>query len=165
MGIKRILRHLTTTDWQVNRTLPRAALRNIEEAIGASEATHTGQICIVVEGAIEGPRLLKCQSARERAVELFSQLRVWDTEHNNGVLVYLLLADRDVEILADRGIHQQVGDSEWERVCHEMEQAFRRSDFAGGLLAGIQSISSHLSRHFPRDGAHPNELPDAPRVF
>src|SRR5581483_5705279 len=105
MNITRLLRHLGTPRWQVRRKFPAASLAAIEAAIKHTEATHSGQICFAVEAALEIAPLLRGRSARERAVDVFSQLRVWDTEHNNGVLIYLLLADRDVEILADRGIH------------------------------------------------------------
>jgi uncharacterized membrane protein len=112
MNIKRIARHLMATHWQVNRAFPRRTLIAIEKSIQASETAHVGEIRFVVEGALDGTPLFKGQSARERAIDVFSQLRIWDTEHNNGVLIYLLLADRDVEIVADRGIHSKVGSLE-----------------------------------------------------
>ena len=102
------------TPWQVKRAFPSQTLIAIEQAIKTSETAHTGEIRFVVEGALDGSLLFKGQSARERAIDVFSQLRLWDTEHNNGVLIYLLLADRDVEIVADRGIHSKMGSNEWE---------------------------------------------------
>ncbi len=92
-------------------------------------------------------------------------LRVWDTEHNNGVLIYLLLADHDVEIVADRGIHSRVGNEGWERVCQSMEAAFRRGDFAGGVVGGVRAVGEHLQRHYPARGQQRNELPDRPAVL
>jgi uncharacterized membrane protein len=109
--------------------------------------------------------LLRNQSARGRAIDMFSLLRVWDTEHNNGVLLYLLLADRDVEIVADRGISRHVAPDEWERICREMERAFRQGRFEEGVLAGIRTVSAHLVRHHPGEGKRLNELPDAPVVL
>ena len=119
----------------------------------------------MVEGALEWSALWRDQAARERALELFSLLRVWDTEHNTGVLIYLLLADRDVEIIADRGIDRRVGSAEWQRICRGMEECFRRGDFVPGVKQGIDAISAHLIRHFPAAGENPNELPDQPTVL
>jgi uncharacterized membrane protein len=113
MGIGRILTHLFTTAWSVRRAFPANLLDRIEETIRESEATHAGQIRFAVEHSLDLPELLRGVLARERAVEVFSTLRVWDTEQNNGVLIYLLLADHDVEIVADRGIHARVGAQGW----------------------------------------------------
>ena len=165
MNIKRILRHLVTTHWRVNRAFPRQTLNAIEQAIKASEAAHVGSIRFAVEGALHSTPLLKGQSARERALEVFSQLRVWDTEHNNGLLIYLLLADRAVEIVADRGIHSKVGSREWEAICRQMETAFKRTNYEGGVVSGIQAVTQHLMKHFPASGAARNELPDKPVVL
>ncbi len=160
MHMKRWLRHFTMSPWQVKRAFPSALLTAIEAAIGACEKKHGGEIRFAVEGALDTTALLAGQNARGRAIDVFSHLRVWDTEHNNGVLIYLLLADRDVEIVADRGIHGQVGAEGWETICREMEAAFRQGDYEKGVLAGIQSVSDHLAKHFPTSGRH--ELPDAP---
>ena len=125
-----------------------------------------GEILFAVEAALNTWPLLRDQSARERAVEAFAQLRVWDTEYNNGVLIYLLLADRDVEIIADRGINSKVGSGEWEKICREMEEAFRLGQFESGVIAGIQGIGNHLQAHFPaeRKGGE-NELSDRPVIL
>jgi uncharacterized membrane protein len=96
---------------------------------------------------------------------VFSTLRVWDTEQNNGVLIYLLLADHDVEIVADRGIHARVGSESWEAVCRQMEAAFRQGDFERGVLAGIRAVSEHLRRHYPAQGPQANEVPNRPAVL
>jgi len=95
---------------------------------------------------------------------VFSQLRVWDTEHNNGVLIYLLLADRDVEIVADRGFHAKVGSQEWEQICRTMETAFKQANYEAGVLSGIQAVTEHLVAHFPAYADSRNELPDKPVV-
>ena len=153
------------TRWQVNRVFPRRSLTAVEQAIKASEAAHVGEIRFVVEGALDGTPLFNGQSARERAIDVFSQLRIWDTEHNNGVLIYLLLADRDVEIVADRGIHAKVGSGEWETICRNMEAAFKKANYEGGVVSGIQAVTQHLVKHFPASGAGQNELPDKPVVL
>jgi uncharacterized membrane protein len=118
-----------------------------------------------VEGGLDGAPLFRDQSPAERAIELFAQLRVWDTEHNNGLLIYLLLADRAVEIVADRGIHAKVGTEEWSKVCRQMEAAFRQSDFEGGVVGGVQAVTQHLMTHFPSVAHSRNELPDKPVVL
>jgi uncharacterized membrane protein YgcG len=158
--IKRILKHLLVTDGQVNRAFPPSALRAIEEVITASEAEHTGEIRFVVEGGLDGIPLFKGQSARERAIELFSRLRMWDTQDNSGLLIYLLLADRAVEIVADRGISAKVSPHEWGGICREMESAFKKSSYATGVVGGVQAVTHHLVTHFPADGSSGNELPD-----
>lgn len=165
MKISRITRHLLTTHGQVARAFPQSALNAIEKAIKASETAHAGEIRFVVEGALDGTPLFKDQSPRERAIELFAQLGVWDTEHNNGLLLYLLLADRAVEIVADRGIHDKVGSEEWGKVCRQMEAAFKQTNFEGGVVSGVQAVSQHLAKHFPSVARIKNELPDKPVVL
>lgn len=137
-------------------------MQAIESAIAESETTHYGEIRFAVESALDVDSLLKGKSARERAIEVFSQLRVWDTELNNGVLIYLLLADHKVEIVADRGVHREVGQQGWDKICREMEQAFRQERFEEGVVAGIHAISEHLLRHYPAQGGNVNELQDTP---
>ena len=150
------------TRWMVNRVFPGDTLVAIDKAVKASEATHRGELRFVVEGALHIESLLRGQSARERAIDVFSQLRIWDTARNNGVLIYLLLADRDVEIVADRGIDAKVGPQGWERICRKMEAAFRQADYEGGVVGGIQEVTRHLAEHFPPRGDDRNELPDKP---
>ena len=160
MNLKRICCHLAMTHWQVQRAVPRRTLAAIEEAIKASENLHVGEVRFVVEGALDAAPLFAGQSARERAIDVFSQLRIWDTKHNNGVLIYLLLADRDVEIVADRGIHMKVGAPEWEKICRAMETDFTKHNYKGGAVGGIQAATRHLGKHFSRSGGDQNELPD-----
>lgn len=162
MNIKRIVKHLLATRGQVRRAFPRSALITIEKAIKASETAHVGEIRFAVEGALDDVPLFKGQSARERAIEVFSKLRVWDTQYNNGLLIYVLLADRAVEIVADRGIDAKVGPQEWNKICQQMETAFRQSNYEGGVLSGVQAVTQHLVAHFPADGHEGNELPDKP---
>jgi len=165
MGIRRIGRHLLEHRWRLRRDFPPKVLAAIEQAIKAGEATHSGQVRFVVEGALDGAPLFRDQPARERALDIFSQLRIWDTTHNNGVLIYLLLADRDVEIVADRGIDAKVGAEGWEKICTEMEADFRSGNFERGAIRGIEAVSQQLAAHFPGHGGGPNELPDAPVVM
>jgi uncharacterized membrane protein len=165
MSIKRIGKHLLEHRWRVRRIFPPEALAVIERAIKAGEQTHSGQVRFAVEGALDGKPLFKNQPARERALDIFSQLRIWDTAHNNGVLIYLLLADRQVEIVADRGIDAKVGAAGWERICTAMQADFKAGNFAGGVVKGIAAVSRQLAVHFPKHGAGPNELSDKPVVI
>ena len=165
MNWLRLLRHLMSPHWRVRRSLAPVALVRIERAIAQSETRHGGQIRFAVEHALDTVSLLRGLSARERALDVFSALKVWDTEHDNGVLIYLLLADRNVEIIADRGIHGRVGAEGWETICREMERAFSEGSFEQGLLSGIERVSSLLESHFPRARRGPDELPDRPVVL
>src|SRR5216684_5544988 len=165
MGIRRIGKHLLEHRWRVRRIFSPRVLAAIEAAIEASEAKHSGQIRFVVEGALDGVPLFRNHSARERALDIFSRLRIWDTAHNNGVLIYLLLADRDFEIVADRGIDAKVGFAAWEQICVDMETDFRAGNFESGVIKGIEAVSRQLAAHFPAQGAGRNELPDAPVVI
>lgn len=162
MDIKRIIRHLTASHAAMRRLFPRGTLTRIEHVIGEVEKTHAGQIRFVVEDALPLKHLLAGLLARDRAIEIFSHLRVWDTEHNNGVLIYLLLADRAVEIVADRGVHGKLGQATWAAVCRDMESAFRRGKYEEGAVAGIRSVGAHLAQHYPHNGKKLNELPDHP---
>jgi uncharacterized membrane protein len=163
--IRRLFRHLFSARWRVRRAFPMRAMRAIEAEIRQCEAMHEGELRFAVEGELDFLALLRNQSARERAIEVFSQLRIWDTGHNNGVLIYLLLADHDVEIIADRGIHAHVGDQGWEAICRDMELAFRQGRFEEGVIAGIRAVGAHLARHYPRRGEKANELPNAPVIL
>lgn len=165
MGLKRIGKHLLGNRSRVRKAFPPQALAAIERAIKASEARHAGQIRFVVEGALDGAPLFRDQPARARAIDVFGQLRIWDTTHNNGVLIYLLLADRDVEIVVDRGIDVKVGTAGWEKICQMMEAEFRTGHFERGVIAGIDAVTQHLVAHFPREGRGVNELPDKPVVL
>jgi uncharacterized membrane protein len=165
MSIGRITRHLLQHHWRRRIAFPPSVLARIEQAIMAGEATHGGQVRFVVEGALDGAPLFRNQPARERALDIFSQLRIWDTAHNNGVLIYLLLADRTVEIVADRGIDAKVGDASWKKICAEMEGDFRRGDFEPGIIKGIEAVSRLMAEHFPAERGGRNELPDAPVVI
>jgi uncharacterized membrane protein len=165
MSIKRIGKHLLEHHWRARRIFTPKVLTAIEQAIKAGEATHSGQVRFVVEGALDGKPLFKNQPARERALDIFSHLRIWDTAHNNGVLIYLLLADRQVEIVADRGIDAKVGREGWRKICADMERDFKAGNFEAGVIKGIEAVSRQLAAHFPKHGPGKNELPDAPVVM
>lgn len=158
-----MFRHLFTGDLAARRAFPEAALARIERAVRESESRHAGQIRFAVEGGLDFGDLVRGLPARERAIDLFSMLRIWDTEHNNGVLIYLLLADRDVEIVADRGIAARVGQESWESICRAMEAAFREGRFVEGVEQGIAAATAILESHFPGPGS--GELSDRPVVI
>ena len=162
----RIFRHLVYFPGTVRRAFPPATLDAIEQAIRTCEDSHQGEIRFVVEGAIGLLPLLRGVTARQRAIEMFSALRVWDTEHNNGVLIYLLLADRKVEIVADRGVDQLAGSPIWEGICRTMESAFHQGHFEEGVVGGIRAIGACLATYYPAPGgAKHNELSDRPVVL
>jgi len=162
MDLARIARHLFVLPAAARRAFPPGSLDAIEKAIREAERTHAGQIRFAVESSLDVAMLLRGGSARERALEVFSQLRVWDTEHNNGVLIYLLLAERDVEIVADRGIHARTR-PQWEEVCRAMEAELKQGNYEKAVTDGIRAVARHLARHFP--GSRANELPDRPVVL
>ena len=165
MDFNRIISHLFFFPWAMRRALSAADLRELGNAIQASEASHRGELRFAVEGALDVGQLWSGMTARERAVDLFSSLRIWDTAENNGVLIYLLLADRQVEIIADRGIHQKTGPEVWAAICSSMQKSFQRGDFRGGLLDGLRDVSAILDRDYPADGKNPDELPNEPVVL
>ena len=163
--IIRFVKHMFSHPWQVKRHFSAAGLHNIEQAIEASEQKHLGEIRFIVETGLHPLEILYKKTPKKRALELFSNLKIWDTEHNNGVLIYLLLVDRDVEIVADRGIDKHVGHSGWEKICHEMEVMFRKGEFEAGVLQGIAEISAELEKHFPLTGANKNEISNKPIIL
>jgi len=163
--IVRFFKHLFGGAWQVRRHFSASVLQQIEAAISRIEKTHTGEIRFVVEAVLHPYELLRGKTPRARALELFGRLGIWDTEQNNGVLIYLLLADRNVEIVADRGIHGYVGTQGWGVICHEMEIAFRQGRFEEGVLVGIKEISEVLQKNFPASAVNKNELSNEPLVL
>ena len=165
MGVGRILKHLCTTSLHLRRRFPQVTRDAIEQEIAKAEALHNGELRFAIETALDLPPLLRGLRSRQRARDVFSQLRVWDTEMNSGVLIYLLLVDHKVEIVADRGITAKVEQAEWEMVCREMEQAFRSGDFKGGAILGVRRISALLAQHFPPGTRNPNELPNKPYIL
>jgi uncharacterized membrane protein len=163
--LKRWFRHLFIAPWAWRRAFPQATLDAIEAAVRDSEMHHGGEIRFAIENSLAPSLVWRGMSGRERAIEMFSNLRVWDTEHNSGVLVYLLLADRDIEIVADRGIAARVAPAVWEQVAQTMEAAFRQGEFEHGALAGIEMIGALLAAHFPPTGNNPDELANRPVIL
>jgi uncharacterized membrane protein len=165
MNLKRIFRHLLLPHWSIGLAFPKRVLLAIERAVAESEQRHDAELRFAVEAGLTFAALRRGQTARQRAVEVFSQLRVWDTEHNSGVLIYVQLIDRKVEILADRGISVFVPQVEWDAICRRIEQSYRRGAFEAGTLAAIEEITMRLARHFPPRETNPNELPNRPIVL
>jgi uncharacterized membrane protein len=163
MSLSRAFRHLATPAWVVANAFSSAALAKIEAAITETEKNHGGEIRFAVEGNLNARQLWHGETARERALEVFSQLGVWDTEANNGVLIYVLWADHDVEIVADRGFNGKVTDEEWAAVCKAMESRFKAHDPVGAVVQGVKDVGALIARHFPV--VDRNELPDRPVVL
>jgi len=163
----RIWRHQWMDEADVRRVLPDAAMERLAARVAASERRHSGEIRLCVEAGLPWSYLRRDASARERAVTMFGKLRVWDTEHNNGVLIYLLLAEHAIEIVADRGIDARVDDAEWAAMAQRMGAAFREGRFEDGLTQALEEMSALLVAHFPLADNQPdtNELPDAPVVL
>jgi uncharacterized membrane protein len=163
MNLRRIARHVLVMPGALKRAFPATTMMAIEQAIAASEREHSGEVRFAAEAALDVPGLFAGQSARERAIDVFSQLRVWDTAQNNGVLIYLLLADRDIEIVADRGLNA-VSAKDWQMICETMETGLRRGEFQQAVIVGIEAVSRLLARHFPPRAGDRNELADRPAI-
>jgi uncharacterized membrane protein len=164
---RRLIRHLASAPYRLRRALPPAVLERIAQAIHQAEAGHQGEIRFAIEARLPWSYLRRNAGARERALMMFSKLRVWDTEHNNGVLLYVNLADRAVEIVADRGIAARVPRATWQAICHTARDHFRHGRIEAGAAAAIQAIGAVLAEHFPLppDQSRGNELPDRPVVL
>lgn len=166
MSLLRTLKHLCTGSLLLRRRFPAATLDAIENAIRQCESRHAGEIRFAVEAALPLSALWRGQTPRERALDVFAQLRVWDTAHNNGVLIYLLLADHDVEIVADRGVGDaRVAAEEWAQCCREMESRFAAGRYLDGSLAGIEAVAAVLRRHPPALPDAGDELPNRPTLL
>ncbi|HUJ01482.1 MAG TPA: TPM domain-containing protein [Usitatibacter sp.] len=166
MDLARFGRHVLMHPIRERRAFPRATLDAIQREISAQEKRHRGQVVFIVEAELGSSQLLRGLGSRQRARQVFATHGVWNTEENNGVLIYLLLADRRVEIVADRGIHAKVKDSDWQDICRRMERDFREGRFEAGSIAGVRAVSDLLARYFPGDGSpRANELPDRPELI
>ena len=165
--LKRLWLHRRLDERDVQRLLPSDALTRIQQQVAHSELGHGGQIRVCIEAGLPWSYLAKQLRARDRAIMLFSKLRVWDTAANNGVLIYLLLAERAIEIVADRGLVRRVPAAEFEALVAAMREAFRAGRFEPGLLTTVDRLDALLRQHFPlaEGEANPNELPDAPTVL
>jgi len=162
VDLVRITKHLVAPHWVVRRAFPPPVLARVEAAITASEKSHRGELRFAVEGSLDLLPVLRGVTPRERALQVFSELRVWDTAENTGVLLYVQLVDRDIEIIADRGISARVAQAEWDEICQRMEEAFQVGRYEHGMLTGIERITALLARHFPARAVNPDELPDRP---
>jgi uncharacterized membrane protein len=162
----RILKHRAFDDTDTRRAFAPALLERLRQRVATSEQRHSGEIRVCVEAGLPLSYLWRGSTARERAITMFGKLRVWDTAHNNGVLIYLLLAEHAIEIVADRGLNAHVSHDDWARVVAGMREAFRARRYEEGLNAAIDAVDAVLARHFAIDAAatNPNELPDTPHV-
>ena len=162
--LARILRHRWHDETDAARALDAAALSRLEARVAASERRHSGEIRICVEAALPLAYLWRDASARERAIALFGKLRVWDTEHNNGVLIYLLLAEHAIEIVADRGLGRHVSEVQWRCVVDALRADLQAGRFEAGLARAVDAVDALLAHDFPlpAGAANPNELPDRP---
>jgi uncharacterized membrane protein len=168
MRIGRLIRHVSAAHWRTRMLFPKATLDAIEAAIARAERTHAGEIRFAIETALPPLHVIGEVSPRARALQVFSELRVWDTAHNNGVLIYVQLADRAVEIVADRGFHGLIRPADWEAVCRLMEEHFRGGRYEPGAIAGVDAVGTLLARHFPAPTGQTvpqNELPDRPTLL
>ena len=161
----RWLRHLFAPS--ARRLFPEASLQRITAAIAASERRHTGEICFAVEAALPLQAVMAGVDARDRASDTFARLRVWDTEANNGVLLYLLLADHRIEIVADRAFSTLVSDAQWQGACRLVEERLRAGESEAAVLAGIEALSGILATHFPQHAGtvDHDELPNTPHIL
>ena len=163
--IGRTLRHLVATKAKGRRAFPPDTLKTIAEAITAGEQRHRGELRLVVENALPFDAAWTGVANRQRALALFAEYGVWDTEDNCGVLLYVNLAERKVDIVADRNIGRKIDAATWQAVCQTMTQAYARGDFHDGTLAAVDQVNALLREHFPANGARSNELPDQPLML
>lgn len=161
----RAARHAVCGAWTVRRHFPPASMQAITAAIAASEGKQDGEIRFAVEARLDGAQLWRGVTSRERALQVFSDLRIWDTAQNNGVLIYLLLAEHKIEIIADRGMDAHVGAEGWRRLCDALRQEFSQGHFETGVIALIQAVGEELKKHYPSTTGDSNELPNSPVVL
>lgn len=161
----RVLAHLLKSPATLHRYFPSHALTAIEHAIAASEAQHRAEVRVAIEVALDLGALWRLRTARERALEVFAELGVWSCRERNGVLIYVLLAERDVEIVADEGLAERISESEWQRVCAVMESAFAGGRWRDGILLGIEAATALLAREYPATGPNVDEQPNRPAVL
>ncbi len=165
MKLIRVLKHLLLPDWWLRRVFTRGDLAAIGKAVAASEKSHRGELRFVVEASMPLTFLWHDVTPRARAVDLFSTLRIWDTEENSGILIYVQLVERRVEILADRGIAARVPQAEWDAICRGMERSFADGQWRQGAVQAVTRAGELLASHFPARDDNPNELPDQPLIL
>lgn len=163
---QRILRHLWKDESDARRAVPADVLERLAQRVAASERRHTGEVRICIEAGLPWSYLRRNASTRERAVTLFGKMRVWDTEHNNGVLIYLLLAEHAIELVADRGLNRHVQPAEWQAMVARLGSAFREGRFEDGLTQALEEVSAVLVTHFPATEGlrRANEQPNTPSL-
>lgn len=160
----RWLRHVFSPS--VRRAFPPAHLQAITDAITAGERRHGGQVMFAVEADLALAALWQGITAQQRAEQAFAQLRTWDTEHNNGVLIYLLLADHAIELVADRGLRGRIGEAQWQAICAHMQQRLREGALQEGVVLAIEEVSNLLAGHYPPvPGSQDDGLPDTPQML
>lgn len=165
MDFRRFWRHVVMTPWTARRAFPRATLESIRQAVARNERRHRGEVRFVVEAELTTLQLWRGLGSRQRAIELFDRLGVRDTQEATGVLVYVLLADRDVEIVADRGIAGAADAAGWQAICEAMEARFREGRYEAGVVSGIEAVAALLARTFPRGEGAVDELPNRPLIL
>jgi uncharacterized membrane protein len=162
MDLRRFARHVAITPWKARAAFSDAVLDAIQHEVAQQERRHRGEVRFVVEAELTTAQLWANLASRPRAIEVFSMLQVWNTEENTGILIYVLLADHKVEIVADRGIQKKVAHEEWTAIVKMMESHFRAGRFQEGAIVGVRAASELIARHFPADERGANELPDRP---
>jgi len=165
MDMARLLRHLALPGWVVRKHFPEAMLTRVEQSIRTSETGHRGEIGIAIEGGLDLFQLWRSVSPRQRALDAFASLGIWDTEENTGVLIYVQYADRAVEIVADRGIARHVPQAQWDGICRALEARFATRDYAAGFEVAIAAIGELIAQHFPKGENNPDELPNRPVIL
>lgn len=165
MQWRRFFRHLFSTRRRLRHCFPERSLDAIEHAISQTEREHSAEIRFAVEVALDPWQALRGRTPRDRALEVFANLGVWDTEANNGVMIYVLLADRDVEIVADRGFNARVGTEQWSAVCEALKRSFARGDFSAGAVAAVEAVGRLVAPHFPGVPGDRDELPNRPALL
>ncbi|MDB5776022.1 MAG: repair family protein [Herbaspirillum sp.] len=161
----RLWRHLTTTQRAARRAFPHSSLQAIQAAIGAGEMTHRAEVRVIIEAALTPGSILQSVSARQRAVALFTHYRIWDTEENCGLLLYINLADHKVEIVADRGVNRVVATHEWQAVCQTITSGFAAGSYHDSVPAALTQLNALLARHYPQSGEQHNQLSDKPLLL
>jgi uncharacterized membrane protein len=161
MKLSKLPAHLFA-EYAMRRHFPTSLLDRLQQAVADGETRHDGQVCFAIEGAQTVRALLHGTTPRQRAEEVFAHLRVWDTRNNSGVLIYVLLAERAIEIVADRGVAAKVAQTEWTSICERVQQRYATREFERGSLDGITAVNDLLAAHFPPEPGKKNELPDRP---
>ena len=158
MKLGRFCKHLLLSRWLVKTYFSKSDLSQIANRIAASESKHRAEIRVAIEANLHPLRVFSDAPVKQRAVDVFSQLRIWDTQENNGVLIYLLLADHVLEIVADRGIHQTLGEDYWQKINEDVIHLFKKKQYTDGICYAIEEITSEMVKLFPKQGEDPDEL-------